>query len=144
MITNSVLRNGWSDGIYMMGGNAIIADNVFSAIGYDGAEAVNVKSGCTVDVARNVMFSANTNGLKLSSSDQSPERHQAKIQAYNNTIVGSGWRRDGEKGGGKQKENLETGTGRNLPDLCDPGSDFPKQGRKFLFQHRITCSGFCH
>ena len=50
----------------------------------------------------------------------------------------------GEKGGGKQKENLETGTGRNLPDLCDPGSDFPKQGRKFLFQHRITCSGFCH
>ena len=52
VITNSVLRNGWSDGIYMMGGNAIIADNVFSAIGYDGAEAVNVKSGCTVDVAR--------------------------------------------------------------------------------------------
>ena len=99
VITNSIIRNGWSDGIYMMGGNAIIANNVFSANGYDGAEAVNVKSGCKVDVAGNIMFSPNTNGLKLSSSDQSEVRGQALIQAYNNTIIGSGWRRDGEKGG---------------------------------------------
>lgn len=99
VITNSIIRNGWSDGIYMMGGNAIIADNIFSANGYDGAEAVNVKSGCKVDVARNIMFSPNTNGLKLSSSDQSEVRGQALIQAYNNTIVNAGWRRDGEKGG---------------------------------------------
>lgn len=99
VITNSIIRNGWSDGIYMMGGNAIIADNIFSANGYDGAEAVNVKSGCKVDVAGNIMFSPNTNGLKLSSSDQSEVRHQALIQAYNNTIINSGWRRDGEKGG---------------------------------------------
>ena len=81
VITNSIIRNGWSDGIYMMGGNAIIAHNIFSATGYDGAEAVNVKSGCKVDVAGNIMFSPNTNGLKLSSSDQSEVRHQALIQA---------------------------------------------------------------
>lgn len=99
VITNSVLRNGWSDGIYLMGGKAIIANNVFAANGYDGAEAVNVKAGCTVDVAGNVMFSPNTNGLKLSSSGQSENRGQAKIQAYNNTIINAGWRRDGEKGG---------------------------------------------
>ena len=99
VITNSIIRNGWSDGIYMMGGNAIIANNIFSATGYDGAEAVNVKSGCKVDVAGNIMFSPNTNGLKLSSSDQDEVRHQALIQAYNNTIINSGWRRDGEKGG---------------------------------------------
>ena len=99
VITNSIIRNGWSDGIYMMGGNAIIANNIFSATGYDGAEAVNVKSGCKVDVAQNIMFSPNTNGLKLSSSDQSEVRHQALIQAYNNTIINAGWRRDGEKGG---------------------------------------------
>lgn len=37
VITNSVLRNGWSDGIYLMGGKAIIANNVFAANGYDGA-----------------------------------------------------------------------------------------------------------
>lgn len=99
VITNSILRNGWSDGIYMMGGNAIIAGNIFSANGYDGAEAVNIKSGCKVDVAGNIMFSPNTNGLKLSSSDQSEVRHQALVQAYNNTIINAGWRRDGEKGG---------------------------------------------
>ena len=96
VITNSVLRNGWSDGIYLMGGNAIIANNVFAANGYDGAEAVNVKAGCVVDVAGNVMFSPNTNGLKLSSSGQSETRDMAKIQAYNNTIINAGWRRDGD------------------------------------------------
>ena len=99
VITNSILRNGWSDGIYLMGGNAIIANNIFAANGYDGAEAVNVKAGCVVDVAGNVMFSPNTNGLKLSSSGQSEDRNMAKIQAYNNTIINAGWRRDGEKGG---------------------------------------------
>ena len=99
VITNSVLRNGWSDGIYMMGGQAIIANNIFAANGYDGAEAVNVKAGCKVDVAGNVMFSPNTNGLKLSSSGQSEERGKALVQAYNNTIINAGWRRDGEKGG---------------------------------------------
>ncbi len=99
VITNSILRNGWSDGIYLMGGNAIIANNIFAANGYDGAEAVNVKAGCTVDVAGNIMFSPNTNGLKLSSSGQSETRGQAKVQAYNNTIINAGWRRDGEKGG---------------------------------------------
>ncbi|WP_165154287.1 hypothetical protein [Parabacteroides sp. ZJ-118] len=99
VITNSILRNGWSDGIYLMGGQAIIAGNRFAANGYDGAEAVNVKAGCTVDVAGNLMFSPNTNGLKLSSSGQSETRGQAKVQAYNNTIINAGWRRDGEKGG---------------------------------------------
>lgn len=99
VITNSILRNGWSDGIYLMGGNAIIANNIFAANGYDGAEAVNVKAGCVVDVAGNVMFGPNTNGLKLSSSGQSEDRNMAKIQAYNNTIINAGWRRDGEKGG---------------------------------------------
>lgn len=99
VIENSVLRNGWSDGIYMMGGKAIIANNVFAANGYDGAEAVNVKSGCQVDVAGNIMFSPNTNGLKLSSSGQSENREMARVQAYNNTIINAGWRRDGEKGG---------------------------------------------
>ena len=83
----------------MMGGNAIIANNIFAANGFDGAEAVNVKCGCVADVAGNVMFSPNTNGLKLSSSGQSETRKQAKIQAYNNTIINAGWRRDGEKGG---------------------------------------------
>ena len=152
VITNSILRNGWSDAIYMMGGNAIIAGNIFSAIGYDGAEAVNVKSGCTVDVARNIMFSANTNGLKLSSSDQSEVRHQAKIQAYNNTIIGSGWRRDGEKGGGIYvEENADAGVFNNLLVNCkfrattpawdEPGSEDCYDGEHSMIDYNYYASG---
>lgn len=99
VITNSTIRNGWSDGIYLMGGSAIIAGNLFCANGFSGAEAVNIKAGVKADIAGNVMFSPNTNGLKLSSSGQSETRGQAVANAYNNTIVNSGWRRDGEKGG---------------------------------------------
>lgn len=99
VITNSIIRNGWSDGIYLMGGSAIIAGNIFAANGYSGAEAVNIKAGVKVDIAGNIMFSPNTNGLKLSSSGQSETRRQAVANAYNNTIINAGWRRDGEKGG---------------------------------------------
>ncbi len=99
VITNSIIRYGQSDGIYMMGGRAIIANNIFAGNGYDGEEAVNVKSGCIADVARNIMYSPNTNGLKLSSGGQSESRCQAEVTAYNNTILNAGWRRDGEKGG---------------------------------------------
>ena len=60
-----------------MGGNAIIQNNTFIANGYDGAEAVNCKAGVKADVVGNVMFSPNTNGLKLSSSGQSETRSQA-------------------------------------------------------------------
>ena len=100
VITNSTIRYGWSDGIYMMGGNAIIANNIFAGNGYDGAESVNVKAGCKVDVAGNIMYAPNTNGLKLSSDGQDDvTRAQGRIKAYNNTIFNAGWRRDGEKGG---------------------------------------------
>ena len=101
VVANSVLRYGASDAIYMMGGSGIIANNIFAGNGYDGGEAVNVKAGCKVDVAQNIMYSPNTNGLKLSSSGQNDDggRAQALIRAYNNTIINAGWRRDGVKGG---------------------------------------------
>lgn len=101
VVTNSVLRYGASDAIYMMGGSGIIANNIFAGNGYDGGEAVNVKAGCKVDMAQNIMYSPNTNGLKLSSSGQNDDggRAQALIRAYNNTIINAGWRRDGVKGG---------------------------------------------
>ena len=101
VVMNSILRYGASDAIYMMGGNAIIRGNIFCGNGADGGEAVNIKAGCKVDVAGNIMYSPNTNGLKLSSSGQNDEggRGQALIRAYNNTIINAGWRRDGTKGG---------------------------------------------
>ncbi|RHJ82733.1 hypothetical protein [Parabacteroides sp. AM08-6] len=101
VIINSTLRNGVSDAIYMMGGKGIIANNLFVANGETGGEAINVKAGCKVEAAFNVIYSPNTNGLKLSSSGQNDEagRYQALINAYNNTIINAGWRRDGTKGG---------------------------------------------
>ena len=152
VITNSIIRNGWSDGIYMMGGNAIIANNIFSANGDDGAEAVNVKSGCKVDVAGNIMFSPNTNGLKLSSSNQSEVRHQALIQAYNNTIINSGWRRDGEKGGSIYVEEMaNVSVFNNLmvnskfraitPAYDEPGSEDCYDGENSMIDYNFYASG---
>ena len=100
ILTNSILRYGRSDATYFMGGNAIIINNLFYAIGETGAEAINMKAGCKVDAAFNVIFASNTNGFKLSSSGESPTRPQALVRAYNNTVINSGWRRDGVKGGG--------------------------------------------
>jgi hypothetical protein len=84
-----------------MGGQGIIANNTFIAIGQTGGEAINMKAGCKVDAAFNLIFSPNTNGLKLSSSgqDDAAGRGQALIRAFNNTIINSGWRRNGIKGG---------------------------------------------
>jgi hypothetical protein len=101
VIINSTLRYGRSDALYFMGGSAVIAGNTFYAIGETGAEAINMKAGCKVDAAYNLIFAANTNGLKLSSSgqDDAAGRTQALVKAYNNTIINAGWRRDGVKGG---------------------------------------------
>ena len=102
VVTNCIFRNGRSDALYFMGGQAIIANNTFIAIGQTGGEAINMKAGCKVDAAYNLIFSPNTNGLKLSSSgqDDASGRTQALIRAFNNTIINSGWRRNGVKGGG--------------------------------------------
>lgn len=101
VFTNSTFRYGVSDGIYMMGGNAIISNNTFIANGETGGEAINVKAGGRVDAAYNLIYSPNTNGFKLSSSGQEDGagRGQALVKAYNNTVINSGWRRDGVKGG---------------------------------------------
>lgn len=102
VVTNCIFRNGRSDGLYFIGGQGIIANNIFSAIGQTGGEAINMKAGCKVDAAYNLIFSPNTNGLKLSSAgqDDAAGRGQALIRAFNNTIINSGWRRNGVKGGG--------------------------------------------
>lgn len=101
VVTNCIFRNGRSDATYFMGGQAIIANNIFIAIGETGGEAINMKAGTKVDAAFNLIFSPNTNGFKLSSAGQDDPsgRTQALIKAYNNTIIGAGWRRNGIKGG---------------------------------------------
>jgi hypothetical protein len=98
VIVNSTFRYTGEDAIYVQGGSCIFADNLFYAVGEAGGEAVNVKAGCKVDASHNLMYSPNTNGFKLSNSGaDGGARFQAQINAYNNTIVNSGWRRDPNK-----------------------------------------------
>jgi hypothetical protein len=69
----------------------------FYTTGVAGGDAINIKSGVLADVAFNVIYSPNTNALKLSNSgDRTP---QAYIVGYNNTIINAGWRRPTTKGG---------------------------------------------
>lgn len=97
VIINSTFRNTGEDAIYVQGGSCIFANNLFHSVGEAGGEAINVKAGCKVDAAFNVMYSPNTNALKLSNSGFGGDRFQAQISAYNNTIINSGWRRDPNK-----------------------------------------------
>lgn len=97
VIINSRLNNQNEDGIYLEGGKVIIANNVIYTQGVSGGDAINIKSGVQADVAFNLVYSPNTNALKLSNvGDRNP---QAYVVAYNNTIVNAGWRRPSIKGG---------------------------------------------
>lgn len=97
IVQNSIFRNLQEDCTYIEGGKIIFANNVFYTTGVTGGEAMNFKSGCLADVAYNLVYSTNTNALKLSNSgDRTP---QAYIIAYNNTMVNTGWRRPTAKGG---------------------------------------------
>jgi len=100
VIINSTFRYAASDAMYFMGGQAIVANNIIHTIGENDNDGINMKAGVKVDIAYNLTFSVNSNGMKLSSSGQSPARHQAMIKAYNNTIVNSGWRRTKNLKGG--------------------------------------------
>jgi hypothetical protein len=131
VVTNSVLCKGNSDGIYMMGGNGIISHNLIYANGSTGCEAINVKSGCKVDASFNLIYSPNTNGLKLSSAaqDDASGKTQAQVRAYNNTIVNAGWRRDGVKGGSVYVEkNALVSVFNNLMVNCKFKAQTPKWG----------------
>lgn len=97
VVTNSIFRNLQEDCTYIEGGKIIFANNQFYTTGVTGGEAINLKSGCLADVAYNLVYSTNTNALKLSNSgDRSPQTY---VVVYNNTLVNTGWRRPTAKGG---------------------------------------------
>jgi len=97
VIINSTFRCNGEDAIYVQGGSCLFTNNMFYAVGEAGGEAINCKAGTKVDAAFNIIYSANTNGFKLSNSGSSATRPQAQINAYNNTIINAGWRRDPSK-----------------------------------------------
>lgn len=97
VVQNSTIRNFQEDCTYIEGGRIIFANNVFYTTGVTGGEAMNFKSGCLADIAYNLVYSTNTNALKLSNTgDKTPQTY---IIAYNNTMVNTGWRRPTAKGG---------------------------------------------
>lgn len=97
VVSNSIIRNFNEDGFYIEGGDVIIANNYFYTTGIAGGDAINIKSGVYADVAFNVVYSPNTNALKLSNSGDKPR--QAYVIGYNNTVMNCGWRRPTTKGG---------------------------------------------
>jgi hypothetical protein len=133
VITHSTFRCTGEDAIYVQGGNCIFINNRFYACGEAGGEAINVKAGCKVDAAGNLMYSPNTNGFKLSNSGaDGGARFQAQINAYNNTIVNSGWRRDPNKpkGGSVWAESgCLVNVYNNLIVNCMFGAKAPKFGQ---------------
>ncbi|WP_461106588.1 right-handed parallel beta-helix repeat-containing protein [Spirosoma koreense] len=97
VIVNSRLNNQNEDGFYIEGGKVIVANNKIYTQGVSGGDAINIKSGVQADVAFNLVYSPNTNAMKLSNTgDRSP---QAYVVGYNNTIINAGWRRPTIKGG---------------------------------------------
>lgn len=99
VVQNCTFRNNAEDQIYITGGKSIVVYNKFIASGFDGGEAINYKSGCSADIAFNLIYDANTNGLKLSNNGLSLDAPQSHLFAYNNSLVNCGWRRPKVKGG---------------------------------------------
>jgi hypothetical protein len=95
------LHDNYNDQTYFTGGNGIITGCIFADSGNasDGGEAINVKSGCTLDIAYNLIYNACTNAFKL--SDSGVEKNFAsKLVIFNNTAVDCGWRRSKNSNGG--------------------------------------------
>lgn len=99
VITNSIFRNNAEDQIYITGGKSIVSNNQFITSGFDGGEAINYKAGCLADIAYNLIYDANTNGLKLSNAGMDVDMEPSHLICYNNTLLNTGWRRPSMKGG---------------------------------------------
>lgn len=101
-IVGCFFHDNYNDQTYFTGGNAVIRGNVFADSGNaaDGGEAINVKSGCNMDIAYNIIYNACTNAFKLSNGGVSETIKGSELRIYNNTMIDCGWRRSKNKKGG--------------------------------------------
>ena len=102
VMANCFFHDNYNDQTYFTGGNGVIINNIFADSGNaaDGGEAINVKAGCKLDVANNIIYNACTNAFKLSNAGNSETIPLTEMTIYNNTIVDCGWRRAKNKKGG--------------------------------------------
>ena len=102
VMADCFFHDNYNDQTYFTGGNGVIINNIFADSGNaaDGGEAINVKAGCKLDVANNIIYNACTNAFKLSNAGNSETIPLTEMTVYNNTIVDCGWRRAKNKKGG--------------------------------------------
>ncbi|OHX65097.1 hypothetical protein [Flammeovirga pacifica] len=98
VVHNSIIAYMSDDAFRPEGGQISFYNNVFAYIGSTGGEALNIKKGTTGDVAYNLFYHIATNGPKW--SNKNGVDVQSNINAYNNTIVSGGWRRNKSGRGG--------------------------------------------
>lgn len=100
------------DAIRLNGAKTLIAYSEFAFNGETGGESVNTKSGVVGDFCYNVFYGIATNGLKAANSKG--RQPQCNNNYYNNTFVGSGWRRaQAGRGGSLNYENGARGESFN-------------------------------
>ena len=102
VVADCFFHDVYNDQTYFTGGQGVIYNTVFADSGNaaDGGEAINVKAGCKLDIANNVIYNACTNAFKLSNAGNSETVPLTRLTVYNNTIVNCGWRRAKNKKGG--------------------------------------------
>ncbi len=92
VMQNSRIAYTKDDGMRVLGGTILITNNFYESCGSTGGESLNIKSGTTGDVAYNVMYSAATNGAKISNVSGASPTPQTNINFFNNTIINGGFR----------------------------------------------------
>ncbi len=102
VVADCFFHDVYNDQTYFTGGQGVIYNTIFADSGNaaDGGEAINVKAGCKLDIANNIIYNACTNAFKLSNAGNSETVPLTRLTAYNNTIVNCGWRRAKNKKGG--------------------------------------------
>lgn len=142
VIANCFFHDNYNDQTYFTGGKGIIINNIFADSGNaaDGGEAINVKAGCKLDIANNLIYNACTNAFKLSNAGNSETVPLTEMTVYNNTMVNCGWRRSKNKKGGSVwvEKAAKPVFVNNLIYDCRYGLKQPKQDGADMEHSRLT------
>lgn len=142
VMANCNFHDNYNDQTYFTGGNGVIINNIFADSGNaaDGGEAINVKAGCKLDVANNLIYNACTNAFKLSNAGNSETVPLTEMTVYNNTMVDCGWRRAKNKKGGSVwvEKAAKPIFVNNLIYDCRYGLKQPKQDGADMTHSRLT------
>ncbi|WP_143436552.1 hypothetical protein [Hymenobacter crusticola] len=98
VLEDSYLHGSVDDFIRVQSAKFSVMRNRFEKTGKGGGEAVNVKAGCTGDIAYNVFVGGATNGVKVASVAGSAV--QTNVNTYNNTFFNCGYRQTKSGRGG--------------------------------------------